>query len=216
MELNFKNPTIKKEYEFEKMTKGLSVKETSNLWNMLNISEDRIAFLMTIGYLASFDEIADEYAEQQNNGISIDLTYDTVKNIPKILGYQYFAYTISGTCTKDKALEVIKKTLAAYLMLLCMNEHMCSYAVERLNDFENIIRKVDTDPDLAHSWSGLTIKVGPRMQYDMLPEVENAVKVTATGSFRMRFSHVVEIYKRMCGVDLREKGLDDDDFECVY
>ena len=214
MELIFKNPTLKKEYAFENMTKGLSVKEGANLWKTLNMSEDRMVLLAPIGYLISFCEVADEYVEKENNGISIDLTYDTVKNLPDILGYQYLSYTVTGLYTKDKALEIVKKTLAAYLMLLCMNEHMCSYTVERLNNFENIIRKVDTDPDLTNSWSGYTIKVGPRMQYDMLPEVENAARETARGSFRMRFSHAVEIYKRMCGVDLREKGLDD--LDCVY
>jgi hypothetical protein len=51
--------------------------------------------------------------------------------------------------------------------------------------------------------------VGDKKKYDLLPEMSRVVKVTANGTLRIRISHVVEIYKRMCGIDLREKGMDD-------
>ena len=67
----------------------------------------------------------------------------------------------------------------------------------------------DTDETHAYSWAGFTIKVGSNGKYDLLKELGKTVKITANGALRIRVSRVAEIYKRMCGVDLHEKGLDD-------
>ena len=48
--------------------------------------------------------------------------------------------------------------------------------------------------------------MGDKIKYDFLPEMSRVVKVTANETLRIRISRVVEIYKRMCGVNLREKG----------
>ena len=59
------------------------------------------------------------------------------------------------------------------------------------------------------SWMGFTIKVGVDKEMDLLTELGNIIRVSASGAFRVRISRLVELYKQMCGVDLREKGLDD-------
>ena len=59
------------------------------------------------------------------------------------------------------------------------------------------------------SWMGCTIKVGVDKEMDLLTELGNVIRVSASGAFRVRISRLVELYKQMCGVDLREKGLDD-------
>ena len=108
-------------------------------------------------------------------------------------------------------MEIANKTLAAYLMLLCMNEHMCFPTVSRLNNFDEILKGLGDDMSATPkgSWMGCTVKVGVNTAMDLLTELGNIVRVSASGAFRLRISRLVELYKQMCGVDLREKGLDD-------
>lgn len=211
MSLIFKNPTIKTDFEINEKIQNMSKEEASRFWKKNNFTEERISFSIMIGYLSSVCEMADEYNDQTDEKVSLDLTYDTVANLPVILGYQYFAYVRSGSYTSEKALEIVNKTLAAYLMLLCMNEHMCFPTVSRLNNYDAIMKSIAGDNDLTHqdSWMGYTVKVGVNKEYDLLQELGQVVKVSSSGVFRIRISRLVELYKQMCGVDLREKGLDD-------
>lgn len=211
MNLIFKNPTIKTDFEINEKIQNMSKGEASRFWKKNNFTDERIIFSIMIGYLSSVCEMADEYNDQTDENVSLDLTYDTVANLPAVLGYQYFAYVRSGSFTSEKALEIANKTLAAYLMILCMNEHMCFPTVSRLNNYDAIMKSIAGDNDLTHqdSWMGYTIKVGVNKEYDLLQELGQIVKVSASGVFRIRISRLVELYKQMCGVDLREKGLDD-------
>lgn len=211
MNLIFKNPTIKTDFEINEKIQNMSKGEASRFWKKNNFTDERIIFSIMIGYLSSVCEMADEYNDQTDENVSLDLTYDTVANLPAVLGYQYFAYVRSGSFTSEKALEIANKTLAAYLMILCMNEHMCFPTVSRLNNYDAIMKSIAGDNDLTHqdSWMGYTIKVGVNKEYDLLQELGQVVKVSASGVFRIRISRLVELYKQMCGVDLREKGLDD-------
>ena len=210
MKLIFKNPTIKTDYEYHKKTQGLSMEEQSRLWSKNNFSEERMVFSILIGYLDSFCEIADECENQYESHPTLDLTYDTVEYFPLVLGHQYFAYVKSGSYTSEKALEIANKTLAAYFMLLCMNEHMCFPTVEKLSIFDSILNN-NSDADIARNnyWMGFSVKVGVNKEYDLLGELGTAIRMTSSGVFRVRISRLVELYKQMCGVDLREKGLDD-------
>lgn len=211
MSLIFKNPTIKTDYDFHKKISGLSMEETSKLWAKNKFSEERLAFSILIGYLDSLNEIAEECSNLYESHPIVDLTYDTVKHIPLVIGHQYFAYVKSGSYTIEKALEIANKTLAAYFMLLCMNEHMCFPTVSRLNDFDSILNALGDDINTTpkDSWMGCTIKVGVNKDFDLLQEMGGSIKVSASGTFRIRISRLVELYKQMCGVNLREKGLDD-------
>lgn len=211
MSFVFKNPAIKTDFEINEKIQNMSKEEASRFWKKNNFTEERISFSIMIGYLSSVCEMADEYNDQTDEKVSLDLTYDTVANLPEILGYQYFAYVRSGSYTSEKALEIVNKTLAAYLMLLCMNEHMCFPTVSRLNNYDAIMKSIAGDNDLTHqdSWMGYTVKVGVNKEYDLLQELGQVVKVSSSGVFRIRIYRLTELYKQMCGVDLREKGLDD-------
>lgn len=211
MSLTFKNPTIRTDYDYFKKTQSLSMQEQSCLWTKNKFSEERIAFSILIGYLDSFCEIANECENQYDHHPTIDLTYETVKNIPLVLGHQYFSYVKSGSYTSEKALEIANKTLAAYFMLLCMNEHMCIPIVTRLDNFDDILKSLGDDMSATpkSSWMGCTIKVGANQELDLLAELGNIIRVSVSGAFRVRISRLAELYKQMCGVDLREKGLDD-------
>ena len=211
MNLVFKNPTIKTDYELNQKRLTLSKEEASRFWTKHEFGEERIAFSILVGYLSSLCEIAEECEQRYGSYTTLDLTYDTVEHFPVILGQMYFNYIQSGSYTSEKAIEIANKTLASYFMLLCMNEHMCFPSVSRLSDFDKIMKNVigngaRTQQD---SWMGFTVKVGVNKEYDLLEELNSAVKVSASGVFRIRISRLVELYKQMCGVDLREKGLDD-------
>ena len=215
MNLIFENPTIKIAYEFNKKTMGLPREEVSRLWTKNNFSKERIILSVLVGYLDSFCEIADECEDYYESHPTIDLTYQTVEHVPLVLAHQYFSYIKSSSYTSEKALEIVNKTLAAYFMLLCMNEHMCFPTVAKLNNFDEILKSLGSDADATpkDSWTGFTIKVGVNKEFDLLQELGTAIRITASGAFRIRTSRLVELYKQMCGIDLREKVLDD--FEIV-
>lgn len=209
MKLVFKNPTLEAEYRLSRKTEGLTKQQTSLFWEKQKLSEEQMAFTIPLGFLSSLCEIVDEYEDTYDSRPTLDLTYDTVKHLPLFLAQQYFAYVASGSFTSEKAIEILNKTLAAYLMLLCVNEHACVPDIKRRKDFNWIFADGDTDETHAYSWAGFTIKVGVNGKYDLLQELDKTVKITANGVLRIRVSRIVEIYKRMCGVDLRENGLDD-------
>ena len=71
----------------EYIGQGLSMEETSRLWTKNKFSEERIAFSILIGYLDSICEIADECENQYESHLAIDLTYETVKHLPLVLGH---------------------------------------------------------------------------------------------------------------------------------
>ena len=81
--------------------------------------------------------------------------------------------------------------------------------IRRRKDYDWIFADGDTDETHAYSWAGFTIKIGANRQYDLLQELGKTVKITTNGALRIRVSRIAEIYKRMCGVGLRELGLDD-------
>ena len=211
MNLIFKNPALKTDYEINERVQSFSKEELSRFWKQNNCPEDKKVVSVLMGYVSSLFEMADEYNRHYDATVGLDFTYDTVKNLPIILGYQYFAYVKSGSFTPEKAIEIANKTLAAYMTLLCMNEHMCSPVVSKLENFDAIMKSLEGDYELTHrdSWTGYTFKIGVNKKYDLLQELGKVVNVSASEVFRIRISRLVELYKQMCGVDLREIGLDD-------
>ena len=209
MDLKFKNELLKGDYELSLELSRMAVEKASEYCAKNEYPEEKMAMNILMGYLSSLCEITREYEDKYESHPTLDLTYGTVQHLPFMLAQQYFVYVGSESYTSDKAVEILNKTFAAYIMLLCMNEHDCMLEVQRRKDFNWIYNNIDPDETHVYSWSGFTVKVGTKNKYDLLPEMSRVVKVTANGTLRIRISRVVEIYKRMCGIDLREKGLDD-------
>lgn len=209
MNLIFKNPTLEADFALSQKTNGMTNEQASQFWTKNKYSEEKMVLSIPIGYVDSLFEIVEEFEGKLESNPTLDLTYDTVQHLPVFLAQQYFAYVGSGSFTQDKAIEILIKTFAAYLTLLCINEHGYIPDVQRRKDMEWIYNNIEPDETHVYSWSGHTIKVGDKIKYDLLPEMSRVVKVTASETLRIRISRVVEIYKRMCGVNLREKGMDD-------
>lgn len=209
MKFTFKNSVLKSEYEFNKKMAGMTNEQSSQIWKKSHTSESKMAFSMPCGYVSSLCEIVEQYEDRYEDHPTLDLTYDTLKHLTLFLGQQYFSYVASGSYSSQKAMEILKKTLAAYLMLLCMNEHNCSYEAQRYVNFDSMLNRLDANSTDEYSWMGFGIQVGTKEKYDLLLEMEHAATITAKGVLRIRVSHICEIYKRMSGVDLKEKGLED-------
>ena len=208
MELEFKNPMIKNALDdFSNMNSDL-MKLARN--NKGNVSFEKMSFDIITGYLFSLLDYIEMAEVMFDNKYTLDLTYKTVKHLTPILGLQYFDYVYEHKMDKEKAVGIAKKTLAAYLTVLCMNEHMCFPTISRMENINEIMdtaKALGKNPD--DSWMGFTIKVGTKEEIDFIKEVDTAVKITSKGDFRIRVSHIVEIYKRICGVNLYEYGIED-------
>jgi hypothetical protein len=209
MNLIFKNPTLEADFALSQKVNGKTNEGASQFWAKNKYSEEKMVLSIPIGYVDSLFEIVEEFEGKLESNPTLDLTYDTVQHLPVFLAQQYFAYVGSRSFTQDKAIEILIKTFAAYLTLLCINEHGYIPDVQRRKDMEWIYNNIEPDETHVYSWSGHTIKVGDKNKYDLLPEMSRVVKVTANEMLRIRISRVVEIYKRMCGVNLCEKGMDD-------
>lgn len=208
MELEFKNPMIKSTLDdFANMNSDM-MKFARN--NNSNVSFEKMSFDIITGYLFSLLDYIEMAERMFDNKYTLDLTYKTVKHLTPVLGLQYFDYVYKHNMDKEKAVGIAKKTLAAYLTVLCMNEHMCFPAISQLDNINEIMdtaKALKKNPD--DSWMGVTIKVGTKEEIDFIKEVGTAVKVTSKGAFRIRVSHIAEVYKRICGVNLYEYGIED-------
>ena len=213
MELNFKSENIVRYVEgcddfvgeFCNATKSKGAPESGY---------EKIVFTVVTGYFSAFCDYIEMAEEVFAGSPTLDLTYDTIENLPPILWLQYNDYVVRCGTDANHALSIAKKTLASYLILLCMNEHNCIPEISKQDNFAEILANptaYGTSPD--DTWCGMTIKVGIKEKIDLIKEVDNAVKITKRGNFRIRLSRVVEMYKRMCGVDLYERGIHDYDTE---
>lgn len=208
MKPKFKNPLLKKDYELTIKSAKMALQEKLTFWDRNHFTEERKVLDILLGYLDSLLELAEELQPQCDRDSSLDLTYKTVKNLPLVLGYQYMAYTRSHSFSKEEALDISKRTLASYLILLCMNEHMCIPQIERIVSVEEYM---DGD-DWGDTWCGNSLKIGTEHKLDLLQEVGYSILVTFSGRFMVRISHISDLYKSICGIDLREHGFDD--FAC--
>ena len=207
MELNFKNENFRN--YFEDYSSAIDKLSNAHKGESDDCPGD-IVFSIVRGYFLSFCDYIEKAEEVFSGSPTLDLTYDTVKNLTSILWLQYNDYVVLNGGDAPRAISIAKKTLASYLMLLCMNEHGCLPDISKQDDFEEIIATpIASATRSDNTWCGMTIKVGIKEKIDLIKEVDNAVKITKRGNFRIRLSHVAEMYKRMCGVDLYKCGISD-------
>ena len=95
MEYIFKNPELEKDFELVKQTENLSPKEMNEFFKRHKLSEQKAVFHVLLAYTDSLLEFAEQYRDSVDKEASLDLTYDTVKYLPQVLGQQFYAYVLS-------------------------------------------------------------------------------------------------------------------------
>lgn len=154
------------------------------------------------GYLFSLLEIA------QMAGEKLDLTYDTIKNIYKVLGYMYMAE--SETYPPDENRTIVGKTVAVYMMALCANVHNCEINYE--NVVSPLMAKETMRALMTNTWSGITAQVGKLEQIDFYTVGVDSVlenPIPPHNGFVVDFTGPIEAYKKATGDDLRQYGLEE-------
>ena len=136
--MNIKNQQIKDAVAFEKTHKisKLSVIDGAKIYEKASTQEKGLSVLL--GYVSSYVEIANI----PDINLPLDLTYNTVGNLATALCYLFMIGRNSHY--KDaQNIEILEKTIAAYLYFLAANEHDI---------------KINVKPDAkSKKWTGVRI-----------------------------------------------------------
>lgn len=150
--------------------------------------------------------VAELIIAAEEKDITLDLTYDTIKNIPDAVNALYDKQHKLGMAdNRDK--EVTCRTFAAYMDLLIINNFDdCSIDARRYpNNKENEAR-----PD---RWTGfLTLLLDGKKNSDMLPfiwEGANKDEKEVARGFYIDIQPLVDGYKKLTGGKLTNEGLTD-------
>ena len=82
------------------------------------MSPTQLGMIYMVGYLSSLIEIA----ENPRVNLKLDLTYETVRNLPGVIAHQFMVGKNSGY-SLEECTEIAQKTIATYLTLLAANQH---------------------------------------------------------------------------------------------
>ena len=194
MSFNLKSKILKEEFLFSKTSRInlLSVQDASNYYKKNNVPKDRMYFQILIGYVSSLGDIASDKIVN----LDLDLTYNTVKNLPIVIAYGFNGWS---NCSLNERIDISVKSLAAYLMLLCVNEHNCGIQIN--------IPAIYTADSLNHGWSGAYVCTGTKQKKDLLNIAKESVKYESK-TLTIDTEKLNTAYKEMTGVDLSKYGLD--------
>lgn len=152
--------------------------------------------------------ISDLFGEASQSNISLDLSYDTVKELTACTARVYTHNINVNGMDPAHAKRLFCRMIAAYLIYLCANEHGCKLDV----------RKLSSAPSPAEDekyWSScLEIKIGNKSKVNFLVAAIEGMKCTAaknmlTGQEWYSVEPLVEAYKKATGVNLAEMGFCD-------
>ena len=148
---------------------------------------------------------AELIAAADEQKVLLDLTYDTIKNIPDALNALYKKQHEAGV-TDNRNKEATCRSLAAYMDLLIINNFdECSIDARRYPSKDNEAR-----PD---RWTGfLSLILDGQKNSDMLPfvwEGANAGEEKMEHGFKLDIGPLVDGYKKLTGGKLTDEGLTD-------
>ena len=102
--------------------------------------------------------------------------------------------------------EIIGKTIAAYMTLLCINEHDCIPQYTKLNP-----AMYASEADIPEAWGGgIVIEVGPKQPVDFYQAGLDTVKqekIAVDGGLAIDMTPIIIAYRRATGIKLSEYGL---------
>ena len=190
MKLNIKSDLIRRAINNEKRYSlfNRSMIEASEIYGQLP-AED-VAYSILWGYISSIVEISDTPQVKA----PIDLTYNTVKNLPYLAGYAF----VGSRCNRDSdaiCIDTAEKTIAAYLYFLAANEHNTKILVNipgtgKWADYFDI------------SAQSLFAKA------DFLSDMKGQVVLVKDDLLEIHMDKVINSYKIITGIDLKDHGVD--------
>lgn len=138
-------------------------------------------------------------------GVTLDLSYESIKNIPAALTMLYTKQHKWGY-DDQRNKRVTCRTLAAYINLLIINnfdmDNIEAYSIAFAN------AKGETKPDL---WADhMVLKLDNQKGSDMLPYVwkgANMIPLNMDNGFMIDITPLVEGYKKLTGDNLVDEGL---------
>lgn len=159
------------------------------------MSPTQLGMIYMVGYLSSLIEIS----EHPRINLKLDLTYETVGNLPVVIAQQFMISKNSGY-SLEECTEIAHKTIATYLTLLATNQHGLTITGKQTR----------LDPyNLGKNFSGISISVNKLfMQCDFLDSTSGSVKYRPN-EVTVFISTLCKAYKILTGVNLREYGMDD-------
>ncbi len=142
------------------------------------------------------------------SGHPLDLSYDTINEITVNALDTYRHNITENKMSETHARKLFCRMIAAYLMVLCANEHNCKLNIRQLNE------EPSWNEEEKYWASCLEIKIGNKSKVDFLgAAVEglrcNAVKNMLTKQIWYSVSPIIEAYKKATGVNLAEMGFCD-------
>lgn len=155
------------------------------------------------GYVESLMDVS------ERKGIRLDLTYDTLANLPAAIVALYSfqkKHTLeAGTnipMRDEVNKEIAYKTIAAYLTLLAMNEH--NFWFSTLTTRQKNMQQ--------YPWGGfVSVRTGKKRNVDLhyccQQAAESSCVLPAQGGMCIQVSPIIAEYEKMTGVRLTDHGL---------
>ena len=193
-EIIFKNPKIEEMIDENRRFMELSDAEQQHFMKTAAIKQVGETFIG--GYWTSFFD-AMFLLEQK---YWMDMTYETLENLPYVLNSLYKLQTEGYSHSEN--MEILAKTVAAYLYGLAMNEHGCRLIISEPSAL--LMNDPSNQPPL---WADMiSIRTGISRELDFL---EPALQALQRGKNTIALSPVIKAYKRATGVDLAQYNLKD-------
>ena len=197
IKLKIKNEHVQELLELDTKARSYSRKEEQEFMN--SATPQQLGEYMLIAYAT------DMILNSAKVYSPLDLSYETLENLPKVMISCFQGYIANGNSKTDSA-YALAKSLAAYLTVLGMNEHECTLKVNQMGTA--IIPPPKNEQPL---WGQLfRIKVGVRREVDFLPPVYEGMKFLHGDKGDLLMFVVDPIflaYKSAFRVDLVEQGL---------
>lgn len=188
--MNIKNQQIKDAVAFEKAHKisMLSVIEGAKVYQNASTQEKGMSVLL--GYVSSFVDIANV----PDINLPLDLTYSTVGNFTTALCYLFLIGRNSHY--KDaQNIEILEKTVAAYLYFLAANEH-------------DIKINVKSDAK-SKKWTGIRITASKAIgEIDLLDSIIGKIRLVDKKTLEIKMDKIISAYENLTGVDLTDYSVD--------
>lgn len=189
----------------------------------MNIQNDRVERILKLGEmdqaetlaymrshrdaLESVEMIIGGYAVElvraaEEAGLDLDLTYDTLKNLPAAAMLLYNKQHVNDY-DDERNKRVTCRTIAGYCVTLLINNHDSGIEVKSYSN-----SKDETRPE---QWADrYVLKFNHKKNSDLLPYVwEGATDypIEIDNGFMIDVNPLIEAYARLTGVNLAEKGL---------